>query len=73
VIFPKIPTIIAMNLNTTEDNKTSLGNVESCIVVLVELFAIVILFLNLMTNMLSCFKVLQNNIPGDVCCERRRK
>jgi hypothetical protein len=44
VIFPKIPTIIAMNLNTTENNKTSLGTVEKGIVVLVKLFAIVLLF-----------------------------
>jgi hypothetical protein len=48
-----------MNLNTTEQNKTSLGTDEKGIVVLVELFAIVILFLKIMIRMLSSFKVLQ--------------
>jgi hypothetical protein len=44
VIFPKTPIIIAVNLNTTANNKTSLGTVEKGIVVVVELFAIVLLF-----------------------------
>jgi hypothetical protein len=38
MIFPETPIIIAMNLNTTENSRTSLGTVKKGTIVFVELY-----------------------------------
>jgi hypothetical protein len=67
VIFPKTPIIIATNLNTTENSRTSLGNSmegPKGIVVFAELFTIVIPYVNVMTRMLSRLKFFKYSVHG---------